>query len=69
MGEDQGEEPAGGRGLIEIHIAAKQPEGVAKENWLPINRGDYGLDVIMRIYAPDLEGFRTWEPPKSERVD
>ncbi len=56
-------------GGIAIHIAAEKPEGVPEENWLPVNRGDYGIDVIMRIYAPDLERFRTWTAPKAERLN
>jgi hypothetical protein len=28
---------------------------VPDENWLPINRADMDLDIIMRLYAPDLE--------------
>jgi len=55
-------------GGIAIYIAAKQPKGVPEENWLPINRGNYGIDVIMRLYAPDLEGFKTWRAPKTEKV-
>ncbi len=31
-------------GGIEIHVAAKKPKGVPPENWLPVNRGDYGID-------------------------
>jgi hypothetical protein len=55
-------------GGIRIVIAAEQPEGVPEENWLPINRGDYGSDVIMRLYSPDLERFANWTPPKAERI-
>jgi hypothetical protein len=57
------------QGDIEIHVAAKKPDGVPPENWLPVNRGDYGIDLIMRIYAPDLERFKTWTPPKAERFN
>ena len=56
-------------GGIAIYIAAEQPEGVPDENWLPVVRGDYGMDIIMRIYAPDLEKFATWTPPVAERVN
>ncbi len=56
------------RGGIEIHVAAKKPNGVPRENWLPINRGNYGIDILMRIYAPDLGRFKTWSPPKAERI-
>ena len=55
-------------GGIEIHIAAEKPEGVPEENWLPINRGDESIDVILRIYVPDLEAMKTWTPPKAEIV-
>jgi hypothetical protein len=57
------------QGGIEIHIAAEKPEGVPEENWLPINRGDEALDLVMRIYAPDLEKMKTWTAPKAEKVD
>jgi hypothetical protein len=56
-------------GGIAIHIAAEQPEGVPQENWLPINRGDYGIDIIMRLYAPDLERYQNWTVPSAERFD
>lgn len=48
--------------------AAQQPEGVPAENWLPINRKDEGIDLIMRIYVPDLEKMKTWEAPKAEKL-
>jgi hypothetical protein len=53
-------------GGIEIHIAAKQPKGVPAENWLPINRKNLGIGVIMRVYAPDLKRMKTWKAPKAE---
>jgi len=56
-------------GGIRIVIAAEQPAGVPEENWLPINREDLDLDVMMRIYAPDLERFATWSPPVARRID
>ncbi len=56
------------QGGIEIHVAAEKPDGVPPENWLPVNRGDYGIDPIMRIYAPDLGRFKTWSAPKAERM-
>ena len=55
-------------GGIEIHVAPRQPDGVPPDNWLPINRGDYGIDLLMRLYAPDLERFKTWSPPKAETI-
>ncbi len=57
------------QGGIEIHVAAKKPDGVPPENWLPVNRGDYGIDLIMRIYAPDLVRYKTWSPPKAQRIE
>ncbi len=56
-------------GGIDIHVAAKKPDGVPPENWLPVNRGDYGIDLIMRIYAPDLGRYKTWSPPRAERSE
>jgi hypothetical protein len=55
-------------GGIEIHIAAEQPHSVPGENWLPITRKDLALDVIMRIYVPDLEKMKTWSAPTAERL-
>jgi hypothetical protein len=55
-------------GGIEIHVAADEPEGVPEENWLPINRQDEALDIIIRVYAPDLEKMETWTAPKAEKV-
>jgi len=55
-------------GGIEIYLAAEKPEGVPKENWLPMPRGDYGVDVTMRLYAPDLERFENWVAPKAKKV-
>jgi hypothetical protein len=54
-------------GGIAIYIAATKPAGVPEENWLPLNRGDYGIDVTLRVYVPDLEAFGHWEPPKAEK--
>ena len=55
-------------GGIEIYVAAKQPDGVPAENWLPITREDLGIDLIMRVYVPDLEKMKTWKTPKAELV-
>jgi hypothetical protein len=53
-------------GGIAIYIAAKQPKGVPEENWLPINRQDEDMDIVVRVYVPDLEKMKTWAPPKAE---
>ena len=55
-------------GGIEIYISAEQPPGVPEQNWLPINRGDEVLDMIMRIYDPDLEKMNTWKAPHAEKI-
>ncbi len=67
VGENAGYELDENNG-IRIVIAAEEPEGVPNENWLPINRGDYDFDIIMRLYSPDLERFANWTPPKAERI-
>ena len=67
VGENGGYElnPDGG---IEIYIAAEKPAGVPEENWLPINRKDEEIDLILRIYVPDLEKMKTWQAPKAEKL-
>lgn len=55
-------------GGIEIYVAAKQPKGVPIENWLPINRKDEDLDIILRIYVPDLEKVKNWKAPLAEKM-
>ena len=67
VGENGGMKPNDDGG-IEIYIAAEKPEGAPEDNWLPLNRGDYGIDVILRLYVPDLEKFKDWSPPKAEIV-
>jgi hypothetical protein len=41
---------------------------VPEDNWLPISRKDEDMDVILRIYVPDLEALETWELPTAERI-
>ena len=55
-------------GGIEIYVAAEKPEGVPEENWLPINRKDEKIDLILRIYEPDLAKLKTWIAPKAEKL-
>jgi hypothetical protein len=56
------------KGGIDVYIAAKKPEGVPDENWLPINRKDENIDVLLRIYVPDFDKVKTWAPPKAEKL-
>lgn len=56
------------QGGLDVYIAEKKPEGVPDENWLPINRKDENMDVILRIYAPDLEKFKIWSAPKADML-
>jgi hypothetical protein len=53
---------------IEVYIGAEKPVGVPEENWLPVNRKDEEIDVIMRIYVPDLEKMKAWSPPQAEII-
>ena len=55
-------------GGIEIYISEEQPEGVPDENWLPLNRGDYNIDVVLRLYEPDLEKYEVWKAPKAVKL-
>ena len=56
-------------GVIDIYIAAEKPEGIPAENWLPIERKDLELNVILRIYAPDLDKMKTWQAPKAAKLN
>ena len=56
-------------GGIAIYIAAEQPEGVPEENWLPINRKDENVDIVSRVYVPDLEKMKTWKPPIAKMLE
>ena len=53
---------------IEIYIAAKKPDAVPSENWLPIERKDLDMNMVLRLYAPDLEKMKTWKAPKAEKL-
>ncbi|MGY3804494.1 DUF1214 domain-containing protein [Pigmentibacter ruber] len=53
-------------GGIEIYISEKKPANVPLENWLPINRVNQNLDILLRIYEPDLEKIYTWTAPVVE---
>lgn len=55
-------------GGIDIYIAAKKPDGVPEENWLPIERKDEDLNLVLRIYQPDLEKLQSWPVPKAQKV-
>ncbi len=57
-------------GDIEIFISAKKPAALPEENWLPINREDRDLDVLLRLYVPDLEKIKMgWKPPQVKLID
>lgn len=56
-------------GGIEIYVTAEKPEGVPEENWLPINRQDQEIDIILRIYVPDMEKMETWTAPIAEKIE
>ena len=55
-------------GGIEIYVAAEKPGGVPEENWLPLNRGGYDIDVVLRLYVPELEKYESWNLPKAEKL-
>ena len=55
-------------GGIEIYVAAERPKDVPGENWLPVNRKDEDLSINLRIYVPDLERMKTWQPPLAEKL-
>lgn len=53
-------------GGIDIYVTAVKPDHVPSENWLPINRGDIGINGMFRVYVPNTEKMKTWETPKFE---
>ena len=55
-------------GGIEIYVAAEKPKGVPEENWLPIARKDENMDIILRIYNPDLKKLGAWTAPTAEKL-
>jgi hypothetical protein len=55
-------------GGIEIYVAAEKPDGVPEENWLPLNRKDEEIDLILRIYVADLKKMQSWQAPKAEKL-
>jgi len=67
VGENSGMKPNADGG-IDIYIAAQKPAGVPAENWLPIERSDLGLNIILRIYAPDLDKMQTWKAPQAVKL-
>ena len=67
VGENGGME-LNSEGGIDIYVAAEKPEGIPEENWLPITREDLDLSLMMRLYVPDLDKFKTWKVPVAERI-
>lgn len=55
-------------GGIAIHLVAKKPKDLPEENWLPVRRKNEEVGPIMRIYFPDMEKMKTWQPPKAEKL-
>lgn len=53
-------------GGIEIYISAEKPPGVPPENWLPTNGQDEDLDIILRVYVPELDRISDWSPPMAQ---
>ena len=39
-----------------------------EENWLPINRKDKDMDIVLRAYVADLGKMETWHAPKAEKL-
>jgi hypothetical protein len=56
-------------GGIDIYIAAEKPDGVPQENWLPLNRQDEEIDLILRVYVADLEKMKSWIAPKAKKLE
>lgn len=46
-------------GSLDIVLSKDAPQ--ITENWLPVGDGEFHL--FMRIYLPDMEALKTWNPP------
>jgi hypothetical protein len=68
VGENAGMRPSPDGGIA-IYVAAEQPPGVPPENWLPVVRQDENIDLILRVYVPDLEKMTAWAPPRAEKIN
>jgi hypothetical protein len=54
---------------LEVYVSEDKPADIPSENWLPINRGDLDMDIILRIYAPDIEKLKNWQAPEAEKIE
>jgi len=43
---------------------ARIAAGAPRRNWLPITRKDEDMDIVLRIYVPDLAKMKTWTAPQ-----
>jgi len=41
---------------------------IGQEDWLPLNRDDYGVDAVQRFHVRALATFKSWEPPKAKKL-
>ena len=50
-------------GSLDIILSKEQPANVS--NWLPVSDGEFHL--YMRIYTPDMDALKSWQPPGRRR--
>lgn len=55
-------------GGIEIYVAPEKPAGVPAENWLPSLKVDEDMDIVLRVYAPQLDKLDDWNAPFAEKL-
>ncbi|UCG12830.1 MAG: hypothetical protein JSU72_20575 [Deltaproteobacteria bacterium] len=53
---------------IEVCIAARKPQRVPEEDWLPIERRDLETRPRFRLYVPNPEEMKNWTPPKAKVI-
>jgi hypothetical protein len=51
-----------------VYGATGKPAGVPAENWLPSKRVDEGMDVILRVYVPELYKIINWNAPSAQKI-
>ena len=55
-------------GNLKIYISGTKPASVPPANWLPLKAEDRDVEMVLRIYAPDLQAFENWNAPQIEKI-
>ncbi len=56
------------QGNLNIYLSEKKPTFIPEENYLPLKSEDRDVELLLRIYAPDLRAFKNWQPPEIKKI-